>query len=99
VFVAQLLAIETGDDIDPIFLKVKYDVRSGTDQERLAINPGKDDVRVSNLRPSLITSIEPTEEGNWLRMVAVMEEREPRQSVAMPSQPGLLDRLKGKVRR
>jgi len=75
-FIAQLVGIEDappGDETDDIFLKVKYDVRRGTPQANLAISP-KDRVRVSGLRPSLVTSMEPTEEQNWLREVKVPEE-------------------------
>ncbi|HLE05542.1 MAG TPA: hypothetical protein VI729_13140 [Anaerolineales bacterium] len=75
-FVAQLIGIQQAsadDEADDIFLKVKYDVRQGTAQANLAISP-KDRVRVSGLRPSLITSMEPTEEQNWLREVKVPEE-------------------------
>ena len=75
-FIAQLVGIEDappGDEADDIFLKVKYDVRKGTSQANLAISP-KDRVRVSGLRPSLVTSMEPTEEQNWLREVKVPEE-------------------------
>lgn len=79
-FVAQLIGIENtpeGDEVDDIFIKVKYDVRQGTSQANLAISP-KDRVRVSGLRPSLITSMEPTEEQAWLREVKVPEEELPK---------------------
>jgi len=75
-FIAQLIGIEEtspGDQADDIILRVKYDVRRGTPQENLAISP-KDRVRVSGLRPSLVTSMEPTEEQTWLREVKVPEE-------------------------
>ena len=75
-FIAQLIGIEEtypGDQADDIILQVKYDVRRGTPQENLAISP-KDRVRVSGLRPSLVTSMEPTEEQTWLREVKVPEE-------------------------
>lgn len=64
VFIAQLTGIEEGDEADEQFLTMKYDVRIGTDQARLAISP-KDEVRVSNIRPSLIIAIEETEDGEW----------------------------------
>jgi hypothetical protein len=79
-FVAQLIGIEEtpeGDEADDIFLKVKYDVRQGTSQANLAISP-KDRVRVSGLRPSLILSMEPTEEQKWLQEVKVPEEDLPK---------------------
>jgi hypothetical protein len=79
-FVAQLVGIQKApedDGADDIFLKVKYDVRQGTSQANLAISP-KDRVRVSGLRPSLITSMEPTEEQKWLREVKVPEEDLPK---------------------
>ena len=79
-FVAQLIGIEEtplGDEADDIFLKVKYDVRQGTSQANLAISP-KDRVRVSGLRPSLVISMEPTEEQKWLREVRVPEEDLPK---------------------
>ena len=79
-FVAQLIGIEEtppGDEVDDIFLKVKYDVRQGTSQANLAISP-KDRVRVSGLRPSLVLSMEPTEEQEWLREVKVPEEDLPK---------------------
>ena len=75
-FVAQLIGIEEtqpDDKADDIILRVKYDVRRGTPQENLAISP-KDRVPVSGLRPSLVTSMEPTEEQTWLREVKVPEE-------------------------
>ena len=79
-FVAQLIGIQQAsedDEADDIFLKVKYDVRQGTAQANLAISP-KDRVRVSGLRPSLILSMEPTEEQKWLREVKVPEEDLPK---------------------
>jgi len=79
-FVAQLIGIEEtslGDEADDIFLKVKYDVRQGTSQANLAISP-KDRVRVSGLRPSLVISMEPTEEQKWLQEIKVPEEALPK---------------------
>jgi len=66
-----------GDEADDIFLKVKYDVRQGTSQANLAISP-KDRVRVSGLRPSLVISMEPTEEQKWLQEIKVPEEALPK---------------------
>ena len=81
-FVAQVIDIEKREDaIDPFIIVVKYDVRYGTDQNRLQRTDLKDaktgrplGVRVSGLRPSLITLIEKTEEQKWLRDVEVPEE-------------------------
>ena len=87
-FVGQLIEIVPGDDIDPQFLTVKYDVRVGTDQVRLATTPGKNDVRVSNLRPSLILQIEEQEGEHWLREVRVPEE-------VQPKEKGFISRLFG----
>ena len=79
-FIAQLIGIQQAsadDEADDIFLRVKYDVRQGTSQANLAISP-KDRVRVSGLRPSLVISMEPTEEQKWLREVKVPEEYLPK---------------------
>jgi hypothetical protein len=95
VFVGQLIDIvdaEPGDTEDYFFWQFKYDVRAGTDQERLAINPGKDSVRVSNIRPSLVTNVELFEGEHWLRAVAVKEEQEPQEAT------GFLGRLRHKRR-
>lgn len=67
-FIAQLIGVEQGDpgdEHDTIFLTMKYDVRAGTGQVGLAVNPGKDAFRVSNLRPSLIIKIEEVEAKDW----------------------------------
>lgn len=77
VFVGQLIEIVEawpGDEYDTVFLTMKYDVRAGTDQVGLAITPGKDQVRVSNLRPSKILKIAKYEGESWLRNVKVPEE-------------------------
>ncbi len=77
-FVGQLIGVERADsrdEADDLFLTVKYDVRTGTDQERLKVNAGE--IRVSNLRPSLIIQIDDIEEGGWLR----------KQKVAKPTRP------------
>lgn len=76
-FTAQLIGVEpadVGDAQDTELLLVKYDVRAGTDQQHLAVVPGKDQVRTSRLRPSLIQRIEPVEGEHWLRSVRVPEE-------------------------
>ena len=72
-FIAQVIDIVKGDDLDPVFLTVKYDTRVGTDQHHLATQRGQE-VRESNLRPSLILDIEPTEEGGWLREIRIPTE-------------------------
>lgn len=66
-FIGQLIDVVEGDSADSQFLTFKYDVRAETDQARLAVNPGKGKVRVSNLRPSLVTKIEEVEGNEWLR--------------------------------
>jgi hypothetical protein len=71
-FIAKLIDVvqaEPDDPQDEIFLHVIYDVRAGTDQVGLAIVPGKDRERESNLRPSLIEKIEEFEGDTWLREV------------------------------
>lgn len=83
-FIGQLIDIVEGDDIDPKFYTFKYDVRLGTDQLRLAVNPGKDKVRVSNIRLSLVSKIEEIKDDHWLREVIVPEEKKP---------PTLIDRI------
>lgn len=85
-FVAQLIGFEEGDDIDPIIMVMKYDVRVGTAQAGLAMTP-KQRVRVSGIRPSLVSRIEETNEDSWLREVRVQEEE------TVKKEPGLLDRL------
>lgn len=77
------------DPQDKLFLTFKYDVRQGTAQAGLNVT-GKQVVRVSNLRPSLITEIEQTQEQKWLLDVKVPEEEKEKE-------PGLLDRLLGRV--
>ncbi len=77
-FTGQLIAFDDepkrlGDLEDDVFLTFKYDVRTGTSQENLAVSP-KIPVRVSNLRPSLIQSLTETKEGKWLLDVKVQEE-------------------------
>ncbi|HLE03989.1 MAG TPA: hypothetical protein VI729_05160 [Anaerolineales bacterium] len=76
-FVAQVIGVEQADPsdkVDSLFITVKYDVREGTDQARLSIEEGKQAVRVSNLRPSLVENVELLEEESWLRTVRVREE-------------------------
>lgn len=76
VFIAQLIDFEEGDDVDPVIMVMKYDVRVGTDQAHMQTGPGdKQKVRVSGIRASLVTLIEPTEEQKWLREVKVPEEK------------------------
>ena len=79
-FTAQLIGVESadaGDEQDKELLLVKYDVRAGTDQQHLAVVPGKDQVRTSRLRPSLIQRMEPIEGDHWLRSLRVPEEDRP----------------------
>lgn len=71
-FVAKLVDVVPawdGDEHDEVFLHVIYDVRAGTDQVGLAVIPGKGTERESNLRPSLIKSIEEYDGDTWLREV------------------------------
>lgn len=89
-FVAQLIGFEEGDEVDPVIMVMKYDVRAGTAQAGLAMMP-KQRVRVSGIRPSLVTKIEETDENSWLREVRVPEEE------TIKNEPGLLDRLKGLI--
>mgnify|MGYP001612700906 CR=1 FL=1 len=74
-FIGQLIDIEPlpEGDAEAIVLVMKYDVRQGTAQAGLAID-AKQRVRVSGLRPSLIVSLEPSEENDWLREVRVPQE-------------------------
>ena len=73
-FIALLtdVAPAPGDEQDDHYLTVKYDVRQGTDQFRLATQPGQR-FRESNLRPSLILRMEEYEEEHWLRNIPVKE--------------------------
>lgn len=91
VFVARLLDVvpaDEGDEYDKQYLHMMYDVRAGTDQVGLAIVPGKDQFRESNLRPSLILKIEPVPEGeDWLREVKLPEPK--------AEKKGLFDRIRG----
>lgn len=81
-FTAQLIDIvdtPEGDDKDDVFLTVKIDVRAGTDQFRMRTASKQSragDVRISNLRPSLIFQMRETEEGGWLRDVVIPEQKE-----------------------
>ena len=75
-FVAQVIGFEEGDDADPQIIVVKYDVRVGTSQANLNVG-GKDKVRVSGLRPSLILSMEKTQEQKWLRQIEIEYEEKP----------------------
>lgn len=98
VFVAQLIDIVEawpGDEYDTVFLTMKYDVRAGTDQVGLAITPGKDQVRVSNLRPSKISKIEKFEGESWLRDVKVPEEEKVKKEEAPGDKPGWFKKLFG----
>lgn len=91
-FVAQLINVVPaweGDEEDEVFLQVKYDVREGTAQYGLATQPSQK-VRVSNLRPSLIHTMEPTDEQKWLMEVKVPEEEE-------KPDKSLMGRLKGLI--
>lgn len=87
-FVARLIEIVPsypGDEYDKEYLHMIYDVRAGTDQVGLAVTPGKDKVRESNLRPSLIIKIEEVPEGeDWLRKVELPKP---------PKKKGLIDRI------
>lgn len=94
-FVAQLINVvdtDPRDTTDDCFLTMKYDVRAGTDQVGLAIAPGKDSIRVSNLRPSLVLRMEELEGEDWLRQIKVAEEATKPLEPAVPEH-GLLKRL------
>lgn len=78
-FIALLTDIEPapeGDEADDFFLKVRFDVRLGTDQYWMAANP-KQRYRESNLRPSLILKMVELEGDHWLREVKVQVTPEP----------------------
>lgn len=74
-FRAQLIDIvpaDAGDEADTQLLCVKIDTRRGRGQDRLARS--KADVTVTNIRPSLITQVEPLEDDAWLIETRVVEE-------------------------
>ena len=85
-FVAQLIEFEDCDDVDPLVMVMKYDVRDGTAQAGMATTP-KQTVRVSGIRPSLVIKIEETSDKSWLRDVRVAEEE------VTTKEPGFLDKL------
>jgi len=100
-FVAQLIDIvkaDEGDEYDDVLLRVKYDVRAGTDQIGLSVIPGKQEVRVSRLRPSKIISIEELEGEDWLRQIKVREEEQP-VLAATVVEHSLVDKLKSLFKR
>ena len=91
-FVAQFLGVVEGDEADAQFIHVRYDVRVGTDQAHLSTNLGKQDVRESNLRPSLITKIELFDGPHWLR-----ELKPPPEPAPLPepvSEPGIFNKIR-----
>lgn len=57
-----------GDEQDEVFLAMVFDVRAGTDQEGLATVKGQVERR-SQLRPSVIITIEEYDGDSWLRQV------------------------------
>lgn len=66
-FVGQLIGVEKADpedEADDLFLTVKYDVRVGTGQEHMKTTGV--DIRVSNLRPSLLVAIDDYDGKSWL---------------------------------
>lgn len=87
-FVAQLIDLEECDEVDPVVMVMKYDVRAGTAQAGMATTP-KQAVRVSGIRPSLVVKIEETDGGSWLRDVKVPEEEK-----VVEKEPGFWNRLK-----
>lgn len=99
-FVGQFMGFDDepsrlGDKEDKVFLIFKYDIRVGTTQEHMSfgvkLETGeKVPVRVSGLRPSLITEIKQTDDESWLREVKVPEEEKPKQKT------GWLDNLLGR---
>lgn len=88
-FVGKLIRVEEmpeGDKEDDVTLVFKYDVRTGTEQERLKVT-GSQLPRVSGLRPSLIIDIQHAGDGDeWWRDVVVPEEKE-------VGEPNILKRL------
>lgn len=102
-FIGQFLGFDDepsrlGDPEDRVFLTFKYDIRVGTPQAHLSTGVKIDGtreyapVRVSNLRPSLIESIQETQEQQWLLEVKVPEFEKPQPQ----KEPGWLDRLLGR---
>ncbi len=83
-FVAQLIDFEDCDDVDPVVMVMKYDVRDGTAQAGMQTTP-KQTARVSGIRPSLVVKIEETGDKSWLRDVKVVEEEK--------KEPGFIDKL------
>ena len=100
-FIGQFLGYDDeperlGDKEDKVFLTFKYDVRVGTDQAHMStgvkLETGeKAPVRVSNLRPSLITEIQLSLDGEWLRNMKVAEI-----PVSKKKEAGWLDKLLGR---
>lgn len=98
-FIGQFLGYDDeperlGDKVDKVFLTFKFDVRVGTDQAHMSTgvkfeSGEKAPVRVSNLRPSLITEIQLSPDGEWLREVKVIE-------VSKKKEAGWLDKLLGR---
>ena len=71
-FIGRLLDVietEPGDS-EPVLLRLEIDVRSGTDQARIA-NAANEVTAIMDIRPSLITSIEETDPADWQRRVHV----------------------------
>jgi len=101
-FVAQFLGFDDeptriGDTEDRVFLTVKYDVRVGTAQAHMSTGVKQETgerapVRVSNLRPSLVDSMEETQEQQWLLEVKIAQFEKPQPE----KDPSWLDRLLGR---
>lgn len=87
-FVAVLLDVipaDKGDECDEVYLYIRYDVRTGTDQARLQTTGSKQRYRKSNIRPSLILQIEEYQGDHWLRELPSSPE---------PVKPSLLGKVK-----
>jgi len=84
-FKAQLIDIilaDAGDQQDETLLTMKIDTRRGWGQEQLARAPGP--VAVTNIRPSLVVSMELLEGEDWLMTQRVVEEERSKTSTLTP---------------
>ena len=97
LFKAQLIdVVKTlpGDEQDEVFLRMKIDTRPGTGQGRLVRAPGP--VTVTDIRPSLVSSIEEIPDEDYLVNVRVVEEEQPKQA-ALPRE-SVWDKIRGALR-
>jgi len=81
-FKAQLIAIvpSADDPQDSILLTMKMDTRETGGQSHLARSPSG--VTVTNIRPSLIVSIEEMPDEDWLMQIRVPEEKKLQSSLS-----------------